>query len=93
MGKPPRGGVFQGVSGVPLARVPETGTLFVPACSLSQAAAREARAATGAQPSSEEGVPAGLRGLCQFQPWESVVGCSGGVPLRGGLAEEGLSFQ
>ena len=59
VGKPPRGGVFRGVSDVPLARAPGTGTSFVPACSLGQAAAREARAAPGAQPSSEEGVPAG----------------------------------
>ena len=59
VGKPPRGGVFRGVSDVPLARAPGTGTSFVPACSLGQAAAWEARAAPGAQPSSEEGVPAG----------------------------------
>lgn len=64
MGKPPRSGVFRGVSGVPLARAPGAGTWFLPACLLSQAAAREARAAlgAGAQPSSEEGVPAGAAG-------------------------------
>ena len=62
MGKPPRSGVFRGVSGVPLARAPGAGTWFVPACSLSQAAAKEARAApgAGAQPSSEEGVAGSL---------------------------------
>ena len=93
MGKPPRSGVFRGVSGVPLARAPGAGTWFVPACSLSQAAAKEARAApgAGAQPSSEEGVAGSLSvpasgkccGLCV---------CVGGY-LLGGPTEEGLSFQ
>ena len=38
---------MSGVSGVPLARAPGTGTSFMPACSLNQAAAREAPCSPG----------------------------------------------
>lgn len=65
-----------------------TGTSFVPSCSPSQAAAREARAATGAQPSSEEGGAGGA-----VSASSSLGKCWGGVILsRGGLAEEGLEL-